>query len=68
MQYVSLAKSLTDAATYLVNDVADPLQRSLTSLHLADVLLGGPPTASSSTFPPPSGDALCPCLSLIPYP
>eukprot|EP00884_Botryococcus_braunii_P015793 jgi/Botrbrau1/2898/Bobra.0036s0039.2 len=53
-QYVSLAKSLTDASTYLVNDVADPLQRSLTSLHLADALLGGPLSASP-TFPPPYG-------------
>lgn len=38
-----------------MNDVADPLQRSLTSMELTDVLLGGPPAGASMTFPPPSG-------------
>lgn len=59
MQHVCLAKSLTDASAFLVNDVVDPLQRSLTSLQLSDVLLGGPPSGSSSTFPPPNGAFLC---------
>ncbi len=31
----------------------DPLQRSLTSLELTDILLGAPPPGSSSTFYPP---------------
>ena len=35
---------------------ADPLQRSLSTLELPDVLIGGPPAHASTTFPPPSGE------------
>jgi hypothetical protein len=52
---VFLVKSQSDRDTYLVNDTADPLQRSLTSLELTDVLLGAPPPGASSTFAP-AGD------------
>lgn len=53
-QHAFLAKSAEDPNTYLVNDTADPLQRSLTSLELTDVLLGAPPPGSASTFVPPA--------------
>ena len=56
LQHVPLAKSSDDANTYLVNDTADPLQRSLTSLELTDVLMGAPPPGASTTWPPPTGD------------
>lgn len=46
-QYAHLVKSCEDANTYLVNDIADPLQRSLTSLDLSDILLGAPAPGSS---------------------
>lgn len=52
-QHAFLAKSSHDPNTYLVNDTADPLQRSLTSLELTDILLGAPPPGASSTFVPP---------------
>lgn len=51
-EHAFLIKSTEDPNTYLVNDIADPLQRSLTTLDLRDILLGAPPIASSSTFPP----------------
>ena len=50
-----LARSAGDPHTYLVNDTADPLQRSLTSLELSDVLVGAPPPGASATFAPPTG-------------
>lgn len=55
MQHAFLVKSADDPNTYLVNDTADPLRRSLASLELSDVLLGGPPPGASSTFAPASG-------------
>ena len=54
-QHVLLARSAGDPDTYLVNDTADPLQRSLTSLELSDVLVGAPPPGASATFAPPTG-------------
>lgn len=56
-QHAFLVKSADDPNTYLVNDTADPLRRSLASLELSDVLLGGPPPGASSTFAPASGPA-----------
>lgn len=53
-EHALLFKSASDRNTYLVNDVADPLQRSLNCLDLTDVLLGAPPPGSSSTFHPAS--------------
>ena len=55
MQHVLLARSAGEPETYLVNDTADPLQRSLTSLELSDVLIGAPPPGASATFAPPAG-------------
>lgn len=52
-QHTHLAKCVEDANTYLVNDISDPLQRSLTSLQLTDVLLGAPPPGACSTYAPP---------------
>lgn len=49
--HTPLLRSADDANTYLVNDTADPLQRSLCSLELADVLSGGPSGAAGSAFP-----------------
>lgn len=46
-----------DPNTYLVNDTADPLQRSLTCLELTDVLMGAPPPGASATWAPPAGPA-----------
>ena len=54
VQHTRLIKCVDDANTYLVNDISDPLQRSLTSLHLTDVLLGAPPPGASSTYAPAS--------------
>ena len=54
-QHVLLARSAGEPETYLVNDTADPLQRSLTSLELSDVLIGAPPPGASATFAPPAG-------------
>ncbi|CAD7701447.1 unnamed protein product [Ostreobium quekettii] len=53
-EHVLLFKSASDRNTYLVNDTADPLQRSLNCLDLTDVLLGAPPPGASSTFHPSS--------------
>ena len=55
-QHTRLIKCADDANTYLVNDISDPLQRSLTSLHLTDVLLGAPPPGASSTYAPVSSE------------
>ena len=52
-----LVRSADDPNVHLVNDTADPLQRSLTCLALTDVLMGGPPPGASSTFAPASGAA-----------
>ena len=41
-QHAFLAKVVDDPNTYLINDAADQLQRSLTSLELTDVLGAGP--------------------------
>ncbi|GFR42982.1 hypothetical protein Agub_g3981 [Astrephomene gubernaculifera] len=51
-QHVFLLKSASEPQTYLVNDTADPLCRSLSALQLADVLIGGPPPGASATFEP----------------
>eukprot|EP00887_Chlorella_sp_A99_P005546 scaffold1.g5546.t1 len=58
-QHAHLVRS-TDPQTYLLNDTADPLQRSLHSLELTDVLLGGPAHGASAMFAPPTGEHL-PC-------
>jgi len=46
VQHVVLSKSGTDVSTYLINDIEDPLQRSLAtldpSLDLSDVLMIDP--------------------------
>lgn len=55
MQHIYLVKGSDDPNTYLVNDTADPLQRSLTCLELTDVLMGAPPPGASTTWPPPTG-------------
>jgi len=57
LQHVYLVKGSEDPNTYLVNDTADPLQRSLTCLELTDVLMGAPPPGASSTWAPPAGQA-----------
>ena len=59
-QHTRLIKCTDDANTYLVNDISDPLQRSLTSLHLTDVLLGAPPPGASSTYAPASSARIPP--------
>ncbi|DBB08963.1 TPA: hypothetical protein ACH3X3_007597 [Trebouxia sp. C0006] len=56
-QHVYLVKGSEDPNSYLVNDTADPLQRSLTCLELTDVLMGAPPPGASSTWGPPAGGA-----------
>lgn len=55
MQHIYLVKGSDDPNIYLVNDTADPLQRSLTCLELTDVLMGAPPPGASTTWPPPTG-------------
>ena len=45
--HVSLMRSWEDKNVYLVNDISDPLQRSLMSLELSDVLKKGAETDSS---------------------
>lgn len=67
MQHIYLVKGADDPNTYLVNDTADPLQRSLTCLELTDVLMGAPPPGASATWPPPTGQAphLASLLKLI---
>ena len=39
LQSVILTKSLDDPSTYLINDIEDPLQRSLATLDLPDVFM-----------------------------
>ena len=39
VQSVILTKSLDDPSTYLINDTEDPLQRSLATLDLPDVMM-----------------------------
>lgn len=56
LQHIYLVKGSDDPNTYLVNDTADPLQRSLTCLELTDVLMGAPPPGASTTWPPPTGE------------
>ena len=55
MQHVYLGKSLDDPNTYLVNDTADPLQRSLNCMDLTDVPIGAP-TGAVSTWAAPAGE------------
>ena len=70
VQHANLVKSAGEADTYLVNDLADPLQRSLHSLDLLDV--PAPPSLSAAAVPtpcsPPPTSASCepdPSLSRI---
>jgi len=56
-QHAVLMKTTEDPNTYLVNDLGDPLQRSLTSLELADVLLGNPRPGAPVAWGPQSCDA-----------
>lgn len=53
LQHIHLSRSSEDPNTYLVNDMADPLQRSLNCLELTDYL----PTHSGAgpTWAPPAG-------------
>ncbi|GIL71169.1 hypothetical protein Vretifemale_1776 [Volvox reticuliferus] len=72
-QHVFLLKSADDPHTYLVNDTADPLSRSLSALQLSDVLIGGPPPGASATFKPGEGvvalapDKVSPSSPLAPW-
>ena len=59
LQHIYLVKGSDDPNTYLVNDTADPLQRSLTCLELTDVLMGAPPPGASATWAPPTGQLSC---------
>lgn len=63
LQHAILARSADEPHTYLVNDISDPLQRSLTSLQLADVLAGGggPGAASAVGHGPGRGPTLGQC-------
>ena len=42
LQHAVLSKSNDDPSTYLINDVEDPLQRSLATLDLSDALMLDP--------------------------
>ncbi len=53
VQHAHLVKSRDDPNTFLMNDTTDPLQRTLTSLELSDVLQGAPPPGACSTWAPP---------------
>ena len=46
--HVTLMRSWDDKNVFLVNDISDPLQRSLMSLELSDVLSKGRPPASGA--------------------
>lgn len=61
MQHANLVKSAGEADTYLVNDLADPLQRSLHSLDLLDVPTPAPRPAAAPPVPrsPPPTSASC---------
>ena len=50
MQHCDLVKSAEDPNTYLINDTADPLQQSLSSL-----MLDGLPPSASAAFAPRTG-------------
>lgn len=65
----STSAILLTLAADLINDLADPLQRSLTSMELADVLIGAPPAGASATFPPASGapTRLLACSHTLPF-
>lgn len=54
-QHVSLVPCARQPNTYLVNDTADPLRRSLTSLDLSDILLGAPQPGASLAAEPEEG-------------
>jgi hypothetical protein len=54
-QHVNLARARDEPGTYLVNDTADPLQRSLVCLDLTDIMLGAPPPGASSVAAPSDG-------------
>lgn len=62
MQHVHLSKSSEDPNTYLVNDMADPLQRSLNCLELTDYL---PSQPGGATWPLPAGRLLLLLLWLV---
>ena len=53
LQRANLVKSAGEADTYLVNDLADPLQRSLHSLDLMDVPPQQPPRLPAPASPAP---------------
>ena len=55
LQHVHLSKSSEDHNIYLVNDMADPLQRSLNCLELTDYL---PSQPGGATWNPPAGTLL----------
>ena len=42
LQHAVLSKSNDDPSTYLINDIEDPLQRSLATLDLSDALMLDP--------------------------
>ncbi|GLC59853.1 hypothetical protein PLESTB_001542900 [Pleodorina starrii] len=67
-QHVFLLKSADEPHTYLVNDTADPLSRSLSALQLADVLIGGPPPGASATFEPGEGVVAAAAAAAAPPP
>lgn len=51
-QHAYLSRSNDDPSTHLINDIADPLTRSLTTLELSDALMLDPtrhPLASASS-------------------
>jgi hypothetical protein len=50
-QHANLVRSADDPFVFLVNDLQDPLQRSLTSLQLADVLPPGRAAAGAPSWP-----------------
>lgn len=49
-EHVPLARSASDANTYLVNDQADPLQRSLSELGMLDSPAPGPVPAAGAAL------------------
>ncbi|KAK9815964.1 hypothetical protein WJX74_004614, partial [Apatococcus lobatus] len=59
-QHANLVKSAGEADTYLINDLADPLQRSLHSLDLLDIPRSAPlPAAAPGPHSPPPTSASC---------
>jgi len=64
-QHTSLIRSTEQPGTLLVNDVADPLPRTLTPLTCEDILLGGPPGGlAAATFAPPPPSHLTPATGV----